>query len=504
MVQMAVWTGFCCSLQAKETIMMLRALCDSGLVGRLSLALAVGVPGAAHAQQPTSPPPPKATTPEALRPPAAGAAETPSGISPARTLQQPIEQPSVAEAPEPGSPVENAGTPAEASSASQVEARSIANPAPGRSDSLVGTPASAMSSRKPPTSSSPAETKNTADNSWTDQIKLSGFMALWLNAGGDFETPMQPDSNVVRIRFARLMVKSTLAEHFGTQLQLGFDNSNPLFDFQGTWTRYSFLNVSAGQFRVPIGASLMQPASGPTMWDRPRYVYVMTKEGIRDVGVMLHSGKDGIAGGWLEYALGGFNGNGRALSGRPAERRPVAENLYVARLAVNPGVAFLPEDGRLTIGASVARSVDPGLVNVDGTPDQSSSAFYLGGALTPFEQERTTQLLGGDLVFSGYDVWLHMEVMGLRSEPNGGQARSAIGYSVEAGYKFSAIDTQLVARFETLDPDTDVSDNEVDQAGVGLNCFVLPKLELSAYGIYSRYEADRSNAELRLKTVARF
>ncbi len=495
---------------------MLRSFCNPGLVGRLSIAIAVGAPSVAHTQEPTRTPPPT-TTLQTPGPPALGAADNPPGVSSAHSLRRSIVEPSGAAHPAKESASAISVTPLEASSANQVEALAIATKAQPRSDSSVGVTDIDMGSSGAPTSSSAPGTRGPegrepvatgketgTDSSWASQIQLSGFMALWLNAGRDFDTPLEPDSNVVRIRFARLMVKSPLSDHFGTKLQLGFDNRNPLFDVQGTWKRYSFLNVSAGQFRLPFGASLMQPASGPAMWDRPRYVYAMTKEGIRDVGVMLHSGKGGTVGGWLEYALAGFNGNGRALSGRPAERRPAADHLYVARLALNPGVAFLPTKGRLTIGASIARSVDPSLVNADGTPDESSSAFYLGSELTPFDQDRTTRLLGGELVFSAYDVWLHMEAMGLRSRPDSGQARSGIGYSIEAGYRFSAINTQLVARIETLDPDIDVSDNEVDETGVGLNCFVLPKLELSAYGIYSRYEAERTNAELRIKTIARF
>ena len=71
---------------------MLRSFCNPGLVGRLSIAIAVGAPSVAHTQEPTRTPPPT-TTLQTPGPPALGAADNPPGVSSAHSLRRSIVEP---------------------------------------------------------------------------------------------------------------------------------------------------------------------------------------------------------------------------------------------------------------------------------------------------------------------------------------------------------------------------------------------------------------------------
>lgn len=331
-----------------------------------------------------------------------------------------------------------------------------------------------------------------APPSWTDFVRVRGFAVLWLNPIQDQAVPALADrpAAAFHFRFARLAVQARPSPEVAVKILMGFDHTNVFFDYQLAYTGTEWLHVTAGQFRLPLGVNISTPAFRLRTYDRPRYAYVMSKAALRDLGLMVHSPPGGIFGGALEYALGMFNGEGRAHEGMSIGDRDFVDYLFVGRAVFNPGIWFLPQGGRLALGASFAHSGDP-QAGPDAATAREAAVYHLGGRLTPYELDRDTWIAGGDLTFSAFGIWAQGEVMYLRSAAGDGSVLvEGLAASFEAGYLIEYLRTMAVARFEYLDGLLDTVGRESMTFSVGARVRPAPHLRLGAYYLFVRYEDD--------------
>ncbi|MBZ0116004.1 MAG: hypothetical protein K8H88_03340, partial [Sandaracinaceae bacterium] len=348
--------------------------------------------------------------------------------------------------------------------------------------------------------------------SWTDLVEVHGFGVVWLTPLHEPTVPAwveRPGVDTFYVRFARVLVQARPTPDFLASVHVAIENPNPFFNYELTWQGLPYVNVTAGQMRIPFGASITTPAPTLVMWDRPRFMYVMSKEAFRDIGVLVHSPRGGLLGGALEYYLGLFNGSGRTRANIPILERDLHEYLVVARAVFNAAPPMsLPNGSRLALGASYAHAVDPAVTAMDATQAAADAAHFLGGTLTPFVAERETHLVSWDLTFSAFDLWAQAELVYLYSTALDGSARAhALGASIEAAYAIRAIFLQPAARFEYFDPDFETGGRSVMIFSLGANFDITPQMRLSAFYSHERYEqmaVTNTDNRVRARYMIRF
>lgn len=323
-----------------------------------------------------------------------------------------------------------------------------------------GSDAGAATDVAPPASEAPAPAPASA-KSWTDSLSIGGFGTTWFRVAEPPEEGRAPQA-AARIRFARLVFKAKPADSFATKVVLAFDNSNPLFNLEMTWSGISWANLTAGQFKIPFGAEVLTPAANMRLMDRPAYNAAMTKARYRDVGIKIGSGKKALAGGKVNYSLAVMNGSG---VGGPTGIAPTFRALLlVGRLTGDVGPVLFGK-GKLELGLSGAFTRDP------AQADAAAAKNYLGTSLTPFEMLRQTRLLGADLTASVFNVWLRAEVMHLVST---GQRSpepeiTALGWNVDLGYTIGSLGLQPIVRVEQFDRNLDEEHDEKTEITFGFN-----------------------------------
>lgn len=317
-------------------------------------------------------------------------------------------------------------------------------------------------------------------------VEIHGFAALWVNLATDTAAP-QHATDTFRLRWAVLRLDAHPIPPLHVLMRLGFMAENPLLDLSVTWTELPWLNVTFGQFRQPFGASATTLAPQLIMLDRPTYVYAMTKASFRDVGLMIGTGEEGLAGGVVHYRLAVTGGNGRLLIGDPTLARDARDLLWIGRVILDAGPLIGP-GVRLALGGTLAWTRDAAVTNTDPAAARADAANFLGRVWTPFDRERETLFGGADLTLSAAGVWAQAEWMWLESNATDGSARRrSTGGSLELAYTLPWRIEQTVAfqpaiRGELVDPDLDRSGDEYAIAAGGLNVMPVPFLRLSVFG----------------------
>ncbi|MDP1822316.1 MAG: porin [Archangium sp.] len=317
---------------------------------------------------------------------------------------------------------------------------------------------------------------------WLTRFKVWGWANVYAFPYFERNYP-DPNKNLFRIRFARLVVDFSPHDDFTARLHLAGEQASSalFFDYFVTWKRFDFANVTVGQQKIMLGASISQPGFELTMLDRPKFVTQFTKQNFRDIGLTVHTGR-GPTPRVFEYSVGLYNGTGRVPFAANVPNRGDSDLLLAARAVVNPAPLFLGKQARLALGVT-------GAVESTGvSPDATTARNNLGMALVPWATARTTYLLGADLNVSGLGgLWLLGEVMFVQSEARpAGTSRRMLGWYVELGYTLPVFDglLQPVARFEWADPDTSSVANEEVVGSAGLNVRPFTWLLVSAF--YSR------------------
>lgn len=316
---------------------------------------------------------------------------------------------------------------------------------------------------------------------WAKNVKVAGFGVLWGRVTEPAAEGEDPRADF-RLRFARIIVKAQPHEKVEVKAILAFDNANTLFDYTLTWKVMPFLQVTAGQFLLPMGGQVSIVAKNAVMMDRPTYVFKLTKKRFRDIGVMLHSGDKSILDGLVNYQLVVANGTGVGFIGTGEIAGNVTDLLFLGRTKLNVAPLFLGKKDQLTLGVTYAITEDPAQNTGVAADDKKAAADRLGTSFTPYGAKRLTQLFGADLAVSMYDFWLQTELMYLHSSALDASATTdAYGANLDVAYRVAAIATQFAGRVEVFDPDLSAPTNEVYDVTAGANYEPVNGLQLSAF-----------------------
>lgn len=316
-------------------------------------------------------------------------------------------------------------------------------------------------------------------------VEIHGYAALWLTLGTDAAAP-QHATDTFRLRWAVVRLDAHPHPDVHVLVRLGFMVENPLLDLTVSWTALPFLNVTFGQFRLPFGAAATTLAPQLNMLDRPGYAYAMTKASFRDIGLMVGTGEEGLAGGVVHYRLAVTAGNGRLLIGDPTLIRDARDLLWVGRVLLDAGPLIAPRT-RLALGGTLAWTRDAAIDGADPVLARASAANQLGRVWTPFDRERETLLGGADLTFTHAGFFAQAEWMWLESRATDGSAlrRSSAG-SLELAYtlpfEVEGVTFQPALRGELVDPDLDRDADAYAIGSLGLNVMPFPFLRFSAFG----------------------
>ena len=344
-------------------------------------------------------------------------------------------------------------------------------------------------------------------------VEIHGFAALWMMLATDDAAP-QHATETFRLRWAILRVDAHPIQQLHFVLRLGLMLENPLLDLSVTWTELPYLNVTFGQFRMPLGASTTTLGPQLVMLDRPGYVYAMTKATARDLGLMIGTGEEGLANGVVHYRLAVAAGNGRILVGDPTRVRDARDLLWVGRVILDAG-PLITRGMRLALGGTVAWTRDEAIDEGEPALSRAAAANQLGRVWTPFDHQRETLLAGADLTFSALGVWAQAEWLFMESRATDGSVgRRSTGASLEAAYMLpwrieEQVAFQLAARGELVDPDLDRPGDDYAILVLGLNAYPVSFVRVSIFGQATFYRAatsgnDAVGGESTLRATASF
>lgn len=434
----------------------------------------------------------RAEEPPTTEPPSAPAATPPSSPTPGTPPSSPTSaaSPSSPASGTPSSSPASATPSSSPTSATPPSAAPAATPTPPAPAAAIAPPAPIDIAAFPPPPLAKPQVRPPG-------VEVHGFAALWFIPWSEEGPGAATDA--FRLRFAVLRVDARPAPKVTVLARLGLMlPDSPLLDFAATYHAHPLVGVTAGQFRLPIGAAATTLAPNLVMLDRPRYVYQMTKLAFRDIGVMVHSPPAGLARGVVHYRLALASGSGRLGSGidRPPEQ---TEYLVAGRVLVDAGRVIGGPQDRLVAGASYLRSRDPAIATGDLAADRALAVNTLGRTLVPFGEKRVTHLAGADLTLARGPIWAQAELLYLTSSATDGDAeRAALGASLEAAYTLPVrlpVALQLAARGEHFDPNRDVDDDAQAIGSLGVNAST-PRMRWSAFASVTRFE-DASTDERR-------
>ncbi len=268
------------------------------------------------------------------------------------------------------------------------------------------------------------------------------------------------------IRRARLNATGTFPEDFDYRLEFDLANSlsavtglrAQLTDGYVNWNHFSFANVRAGQFKTPFGFE--QLYADPKLITAERSLVNDRLTLNRQLGVQLWGN---FLDQRLTYAVGTFNGNGVNNNSNDNSKF-----LYAGRVTVVPWKSA--DGGSWSLGGNAFSSEDTALalsdLNLDSTPTTTDKDGLFTG-------KRHGYGVDSQIETGPFSLWV--EYIKVRFEPT--DARPAAQFDSDGGYVQAALfvvpkRVQVVLKYETFDPQTGLSGNDVSTWTGGLNYYV--------------------------------
>jgi phosphate-selective porin len=277
------------------------------------------------------------------------------------------------------------------------------------------------------------------------EVKLAfgGFVQTQAEFG-DAPDSRFPAADRFLIRRARIGVKGTFAENFDFVLQSDWGNNSlnsttgyraQLTDAFTVWTKYSFANVTVGQFKVPYGYEQLLADTKTLFVERTLPNDQLTLP--RQVGAM-------VAGSFFDkrlgYATAVTNGNGNNNSFNDNEQFQ-----YIGRVF---GTAFNQDGVKATLGANAFSGYDTGT----------------------FTGHRTGRGIDAQVTYAGAEI--DAELLRTHFNRDTGVDYDAQGCSLMGSYYFVPDKWQAVLRYETYDPNTAIGADKTVLRTFGVNYLI--------------------------------
>jgi phosphate-selective porin OprO/OprP len=337
-------------------------------------------------------------------------------------------------------------------------------------------------------------------------LKIQGRIQFRYTSIEDYDVStneIRSDANGFRLQRVRLVFKGTAVPRVEYFIHLNFDQGTDGHVWD-TFIQYNFGpelgHIRLGQFKVPFSRQWLVSSTKFLLMNR---AYIGDNLGFRrDIGIMyekysqFNTYQDAFAKANMDeptinYAVGVFNGNHRAngngfLSGSDSSARIGKGNdndqyLYIGRVTYTPikskeGVKYL------SLGANAGYQRKPtngdkfilddtAIAKFDVTSGQPwkysdwEAAWGLDG-----------ELIVGQAVFEAEYIQRKLDTKDLLTFTNGKQGRSvtAKGWYVQGGYFVQPEKLSLNARYETYDPNDQVSSkNDFDRYTLGFNYYIV-------------------------------
>jgi phosphate-selective porin OprO and OprP len=300
-------------------------------------------------------------------------------------------------------------------------------------------------------------------------LALGGLLQVQYDGGDRGDARFSDGNNRFYLRRARVNVSGKFLEQFDFRVEVELSGSlantsnlrAQLTDGFVTWRRYPFLNVWAGQFKTYFGYEQLYSDSRLLTIERSLVNDRLT------LGRQLGAGMSGeFFGKRANYAVGAFNGN--------VSNNNFNDNgafLYAGRLAALPWVGVargeaatwsVGIDGYTSIDANVSPGPEFGFGSQPGQPPDLVFAGKRAG--WGFD----TQVHSGP-----FDLWA--EYLKTRFRPEDGLPAlevNARGWYVQAAGFLLPARLQLVAKYETFNPNPLKADNDRDTWTFGANYYI--------------------------------
>ncbi len=288
-------------------------------------------------------------------------------------------------------------------------------------------------------------------------------LGMLLQTVADFQpTRAAPGENGFSIANFRMSLGGRLDGGFSYFVQTAFQSTPAMLDAQLSYRAHRHATVTVGLFKAPFSHEFLTSAASIDFVNRSQAASALAPG--RQIGAQaqLHT-----AGGETGVAVGAFNGN------RPGTNaNDNAHFLYSVRGYTSLPVGNGDRSGTITLGVNAATSRDDAYTGGEG--------FF-----SSFAGRRT--LVGTDLRLQ-LDGWLvASELIVADLAPAIGADRTVWGAHITAGRHVNDI-TQLLIRFDGLDPDTPAGRS--DLLVLGVNLWPTGATEFQANYVVNLQEAD--------------
>jgi len=270
----------------------------------------------------------------------------------------------------------------------------------------------------------------------TKPISLSGYTQVRYRARDD-------NNDSFDIRRARLSLKGKINKPLSYKLQTEFGGSSQkLLDAELTFNLHSMIKISAGQFKIPLSRENLMSSSKLVTINRSQVVEalaarskdVLGNQSGRDIGLKLNGSVNVITEGTLiDYTIGLFNGSGINTADLN-ERKDIGGRLTMQLVK------------QITLGGS----------------------FY-SGKYTPnnaLDEIHNHERIGAELFYNNSLISFTTEYM----KGKDGSTEKA-GWYIQAGCFLFSKNVQGIVRYDTYDPDMNISNSISTVYTLGVNFF---------------------------------
>ena len=327
-------------------------------------------------------------------------------------------------------------------------------------------------------------------------LTFGGLLQVQADFGDRGDARFTDGNDRFYLRRARLNATGRFLEEFDFRLELDLAGSlanttglrAQMTDGYINWNRFTAANVKAGQFKTPFGFE--QLYGDPRLLTIERSMVNDRLTLSRQIGAQV--GGD-LADKRVSYAIGAFNGN--SVNNNFNDN---GKFTWVGRLSGIPW-QHGSGDGAMSwsVGANGFTSEDTALAEPSEFRFDSTPATAAADNL--FTGKRRGAGLDTEILAGPFELWV--EALQVRWEPDSNRPRAQLdsgGWYVQASLYAVPKKLQLVAKYETFDPDRDTGKNETNTGTLGLNYYIKGH-DLKLMLDYLRVDAaDRPSKENKM------